>query len=391
MASDVAVCWRRSRVKISVLCFDLGDNAAARAILLARLLEPLAQVEVVGPCSTEGVWEPARAERIPHRTLPATKFPRFAAAVPALSKLADGDLVYASKPRLASAGIGYLKRLAAGKPLLLDIDDWEVGFFVRSGFWGTAGRALNLANPAGLPWTWLMERLSGAADGITVASRFLQQRFGGTLIPHVRDTEAWRPGGADPTTVRSQLAVGKGRLVMFLGTPRGYKGVLDLCDAVARLRRPDVVLALVGMEPAGLAAREIEQRYPGVRLVGKIPFADVPRYLAAADVVAVPQRDTSDTRGQVPAKIFDAMALGRPIVSTRVSMIPEILAGCGLLVDPGDVAALAQGIAHLVDRPEEAAALGARARERCVARYSFAAARRDLFPLVERVMAATRR
>jgi spore maturation protein CgeB len=55
------------------------------------------------------------------------------------------------------------------------------------------------------------------------------------------------------------------------------------------------------------------------------------------------------------------------------------------------VAALAQGIAHLVDHPEEAAALGVRARERCVARYSFAAARRDLFPLVERVMAAARR
>lgn len=378
-------------MKISVLCFDLGDNAVARAILLARLLEPLARVEVVGPCSTEAVWEPARAEQIPHRTLPARKFPRFAAAIPALSKLADGDLVYASKPRLASAGIGYLKHFAAGKPLLLDIDDWEVGFFVRSGFWGTVGRALNLANPAGLPWTWLMERLSGTADGITVASRFLQQRFGGTLIPHVRDTEAWRPGGADPTTVRSQLAVGKGRLVMFLGTPRGYKGVLDLCDAVARLRRPDIVLALVGTEPAGWAAREIQQRYPGVRLVGKIPFSDVPRYLAAADVVAVPQRDTSDTRGQVPAKIFDAMALGRPIVSTRVSMIPEILDGCGLLVAPSDVAALGQGIAPLVDHPDEAAALGARARERCVARYSFAAARRDLFPLVERVMAAARR
>jgi glycosyltransferase involved in cell wall biosynthesis len=107
-------------------------------------------------------------------------------------------------------------------------------------------------------------------------------------------------------------------------------------------------------------------------------------------VVAVPQRDTSDTRGQVPAKIFDAMALGRPIISTRVSMIPEILDGCGLLVAAGDVAALARGIAHLLDHSEQAAALGERARARCVARYSFAAARRDLFPLVERVMAAHR-
>jgi glycosyltransferase involved in cell wall biosynthesis len=377
-------------VKVSVLCFDLADNAVARAILLARLLEPLARVEVVGPCSGPTVWEPARSEEVPHRTVPATKFPRFAVSIPALSRLADGDLLYASKPRLATAGIAHLKHFTAGKPFLLDIDDWEVGFFLRSGFWGTVGRALNLANPAGLPWTWLMERMARAADGITVASRFLQQRFGGTLISHVRDTDAWQPGSADPTTVRERLGLGNKQLVMFLGTPRSYKGIEDLCDAMASLGRPDVVLALVGVEPDSPVAREIAQRHPGVRLVEKIPFHDVPRYLGAADVVAVPQRDTSDTRGQVPAKIFDAMALGRPIISTRVSMIPEILDGCGLLVAAGDVAALARGIAHLLDHSEQAAALGERARARCVARYSFAAARRDLFPLVERVMAAHR-
>jgi glycosyltransferase involved in cell wall biosynthesis len=376
-------------VKISVLCSDLADNAVARAVLLARLLQPLGCAEVVGP-SSGSVWEPALSEEVPYRSLPARRFPRFAACIPALSKLADGDLLYASKTRLASAGIGHLKHLAGGTPLLLDIDDWEVGFFLRGGFWGTVGRAFNLANPAGLPWTWLMERMSRVADGVTVASRFLQQRFGGTLIPHVRDTDTWRPGLVDPIAVRGQLGVGNKKVVMFLGTPRGYKGVEDLCEAVARLRRPDIVLALVGVERASRVAQEIGQRYPDVRLVPQIPFRDVPRYLEAADVVAVPQRDTSDTRGQVPAKIFDAMALARPIVSTRVSMIPEILDGCGLLVTPGDVAGLAQGIAHLLDRSEEAAALGALARERCVARYSFAAARRDLFPMVERAMAAHR-
>jgi glycosyltransferase involved in cell wall biosynthesis len=85
----------------------------------------------------------------------------------------------------------------------------------------------------------------------------------------------------------------------------------------------------------------------------------------------------------VPAKIFDAMALGRPVVSTRVSMIPEILDGCGLVVEPGNVMALAAAIRRLVDDPAEAHTLGARARERCVERYSFEAARRVLFPLVE--------
>jgi glycosyltransferase involved in cell wall biosynthesis len=378
-------------VKVSVLCFDLSDNAVGRAWLLARLLEPLGAVELVGPRHGEAIWAPIASASTPHRWVPGGKLPRLAATLPTLLRLADGDLLYASKPRLGSAGVGYLKRVMAGTPLLLDIDDWEVGFFLRSGFWGTAGRALNVANPKGLPWTWLMERLTGLADGITVASRFLERKFGGVLVPHVRDTDAWKPGAGDTSAIRHRLGLEKERVVMFLGTPRGYKGVEDLCAAVAKLGRRDVALALVGTDPGSLTGRRLAASYPGIRLVGRVPFAEVPAYLSAADVVAVPQRESSDTRGQVPAKIFDAMAVGRPVVATRVSMIPEVLDGCGVLVAPGNVDALARGIAELLDAPERAAELAARARERCVARYSFAAARRVLFPLVERVMTRRRR
>jgi glycosyltransferase involved in cell wall biosynthesis len=82
------------------------------------------------------------------------------------------------------------------------------------------------------------------------------------------------------------------------------------------------------------------------------------------------------------------MALGRPIVSTRVSMIPEILEGCGLLMAPGDAGALGRAIERLLDRPDEARSLGAAARRRAVERYSFEAGRGALFPLVERVRGA---
>jgi glycosyltransferase involved in cell wall biosynthesis len=232
-----------------------------------------------------------------------------------------------------------------------------------------------------------MERMMGLADGITVASRFLERRFGGVLIPHVRDTDRWAPGRVDPDPARERLGVDKERVVMFLGTPRAYKGVLDLAAAVARIGRSDVVLALVGTEPDSETGRAVIAQHPGARLIGRIPIAQVPAYLAAAHLVVVPQRDSSDTRGQVPAKLFDAMALGRPIVSTRVSMIPEILEGCGLLVEPGDVAGLAAAITRLLDRPDEARALGEAARRRAVERYSFESARAALFPLVERVRA----
>ena len=152
-------------MKVSILCFDLSDNAAGRAHLLARLLAPIAEVEVVGP--RHGAGRLAAGGRRRRRATSASRragCPRFAAAVPALLRAADGDLLYASKPRLGSAGIGLLKRRLGRRPLLLDIDDWEVGFFLRGGAWGTAGRALNWGNPRGLPWTWLMERAARAAD-----------------------------------------------------------------------------------------------------------------------------------------------------------------------------------------------------------------------------------
>lgn len=371
-------------MKVSVLAADLSDNATGRADLLARLLSVRYEVEVVGPRFRDDVWMPARGGAIAQRSLRVGRYPGFARHIPALLELADGDVLVASKPRPTSFGLALLARARRPRPLVLDIDDWEVGFFSRSGVWGRAGRALNVANPNGLPWTWLVEKLVARADAITVASRFLERRFGGTLLPHVRDTDAWDPTRYDRAAARARLRVSADRVVMFLGTPRGHKGVDDLVEAVGLLG-PGVVLALVGVDPARSGApRWSAPSY--VRVTGEIPFDDVPRYLVAADVVAVPQRDTPDTIGQVPAKLFDAMALGRPIVSTAVSMIPEILEGCGVVVEPGDVSALAGAIKHLLDNPDEAATLGRRARERCEARYSFRVAREVLLPLFDKLI-----
>lgn len=373
-------------MKISVLCFDCSDNAVGRADLLARLLRPEYDVEVVGPCFKGEVWAPVRDGSVKYRTVAGRRYPAVVGTLRSLVRLADGDVLYASKPRPTSYGVGLLARMARRRPLLLDIDDWEVGFFYRGGAWGTIGRFLNLANPNGLPWTWLMERLTGRAQAITVASRFLQQRFGGVLIPHVRDTDEWRPERYQPEPGRARLGVGTERVVMFLGTPRSHKGIDDLALALRLLARPDVVLAVVGCAPDSAAARAFAGLGRSVRLIPEIPFAEVPLYLTAADVIAIPQRLGPDTIGQVPAKLFDAMALGRPLVSTRVSMIPEVLDDSGVLVEPGDPAGLARAIAWLLDHPAEAVTLGRKARERCVVRYSYAAARQSLFPLIEQVV-----
>ena len=57
-------------MKVSVLCFDVSDNAVGRAWLLARLLEPIGAVEIVGPRFGPSVWEPLAEERVPIRSVP---------------------------------------------------------------------------------------------------------------------------------------------------------------------------------------------------------------------------------------------------------------------------------------------------------------------------------
>jgi glycosyltransferase involved in cell wall biosynthesis len=373
-------------VKISVLAFDLSDNATGRADLLARLLAHKYAVEVVGPRFGADIWPPARGGAIPHRALPGARYPAFAARLQELARLADGDVLLASKPRATSFGVALLARRQRPRPLVLDIDDWELGFFYRSGLWGRLGRALNVGNPNGLPWTWAMERLVGRADALTVGSRFLEQRFGGTLLPHVRDTDAWDPARVDAAAARASLGAGDARIVMFLGTPRGHKGVEDLVDAMEGVSSARLVI--IGAELEHPRVRRWAAH--GVIVRGPVPFDDVPRYLAAADVVAVPQRATSDTLGQVPAKLFDAMAMARPIVSTSVSMIPEILEGCGMLVPPGEPRALRAVLETLLADPDRARELGRRARARCIERYSFTAARAVLLPIIERLAGTAR-
>lgn len=78
--------------------------------------------------------------------------------------------------------------------------------------------------------------------------------------------------------------------------------------------------------------------------------------------------------------------MAKPIIASAVSDLPEILAGCGMVVPPGDPVALAAAIQSLLDDPKRAQALGESAREKCIREYSQPVMRQALLRAVERVM-----
>jgi glycosyltransferase involved in cell wall biosynthesis len=326
--------------------------------------------------------------KIPVKEFMWDRYPKFSKIKKNILDAIDGDIILASKLMPTSFGIGLQKKASSGKPLIVDIDDWELGFFYHSGFWGRVGRFLNFSNPNGLPYVWRMDRLVGYADAVSVSNRFLQKKFGGVLLPHCRDTTVLDPLRFNPNKIKEKMGFKNKKVVMFLGTPRPHKGVGDLLAAFKIIDNPDLNLAIIGadnhQEFLERIDRSIRHR---VVVLPKMSFDKLPELLSAADIIAIPQRRTSDSVGQIPARLFDAMSMGKPIIATRVSDIPEVLDGCGYLVDPNQPAQLAEAIEYILNHLDEARAKGQTARERCQRMYDISNLEFGLSKLMEKVLA----
>jgi len=173
------------------------------------------------------------------------------------------------------------------------------------------------------------------------------------LPPHaIRKTihpqyEIFPISGMTKDEARRRLRI-QGRVVLFFGLVRKYKGLMDLIDAMSLVRTPDVICLAVGEfydDKARYVARiERLDLLNRVRLIDRyIPNEEVEQYFAAADVVVLPYRAATQS-----GVVQMAFRFERPVIATSVGGLPESIddGRTGLLVPPGDPKALA----HAIDR-----------------------------------------
>src|SRR5262245_50916565 len=122
------------RYTVSLLSPDFSGNALGRAYILAKLLQEDFDVHIVTFGDGEKVWSPVRNDpTIQYRRFFHRSMPEFLLNAPRnVRRLISGDLLYAVKPLYSSFGLGLFARSRLGRPLLLDIDDWEIGFLSDS-------------------------------------------------------------------------------------------------------------------------------------------------------------------------------------------------------------------------------------------------------------------
>jgi glycosyltransferase involved in cell wall biosynthesis len=142
------------------------------------------------------------------------------------------------------------------------------------------------------------------------------------------------------------------RVVLYYGSPIELRGLPLLIRALVRTRQKSPGLKLVILSrrwPGQLVHEDLTigrllQEYDLVNhvkvLSGFLQPAELVPQVAAADIIALPfELLPSDA----PLSILEALALGKPVVTTRVGCLPELVArGQGYLAEPGDVESLAQ-------------------------------------------------
>jgi len=292
---------------------------------------------------------------------------------------------------------------------------------VMHGHWVVPGGATAAAAAPGLPLVvslhgsdvYVAEKLAPArhvarrvfrrARAVTACSSDLARRaiaLGADpqrieVVPYGVDIERFKPDDQARAELRTRVGVGPNRLIVFsagrLVRKKGFEYLIDAVALMSPADRPLLVLAGDGdLRP------ELESRVSAaaiaesVRFVGNQTQDAVGRWLAAADIVAVPSvRDDSGNVDGLPNVVLEALASGTPLVTTAAGGIGSVVESgrTGLIVAERDPVGLAAAVGQLAASPDLRSRIGAAARAMVTERYGWERTARQLDGAYRRALA----
>jgi glycosyltransferase involved in cell wall biosynthesis len=288
----------------------------------------------------------------------------YTALATAIAPLAGrADVVVATTPPLfvGVAGLAIARMNLA--PLVLDVRDlWPAAAVGLSEI--SAGRALQVAEA-------LERRLYRSAGSVVAVTRSFCEHI--DRIRRRSPRTVFIPNGtlehffaARDGKVRAELGIDAGRfLVTFAGTHGIAQGLSAVLQAATHAK--GIHFAFVGEGPSkkALIASARALGLENVSFHAQVAIEKIPRVLASSDALLVPLSAHPTFDGFVPSKLYDFMAVGRPVIFSGRGEAARIVeqTGSGLVVEPEQPDALAQGAMWLAQHPREARGMGERGQE----------------------------
>ena len=267
-----------------------------------------------------------------------------------LFRLKRSDVLFVESPPLFLGITAMLLAKAKGAELVFNVSDLWPESAVQLGL-VTNRTVIRLS-------TWLEElcyRRSALVTGQTMGIvRDIQRRFpekkvlwmpNGVDLGAIAEAE----GSGDPQLARERLGIASSDLVLtyagIIGHAQGLEVVLEAASLLKH--RSDIHFLLIGDGPekAMLQALKAERALERIRFMDRMPRSELLSLLRATDAVVIPLRRNDLFKGAIPSKIFEALALAKPLLLGVEGEAKELFineAGAGLAFTPEDAADLAR-------------------------------------------------
>jgi mannosyltransferase len=221
---------------------------------------------------------------------------------------------------------------------------------------------------------WLIRQMDAIIATSSISASYLKRES--TVVMHGVDTDVYEPPADRATSFAESGLPGRYAIGCF-GRIRAQKGSDVFVAAMRRLlpRYPDFTAVMVGaitpdqmmfasdlrkrIESAGLASRIV--------IIGELPIEEVQRWYRRLTIYAFTSRNEG-----FGLTLIEAMSVGAALVASRAGAAELVVEDgvTGVLTPPGDVDALVAALEPLMRDPASAAAMGARARQRVLEKFS---------------------
>lgn len=278
-----------------------------------------------------------------------------------IQALAEGfHTVHLMKPQPINGLAWLLTNQQAYRPrLFVDCDDYELGFVAQRGL---VIRSLV---------DWFERQMPRRAQAVTVNTDHARRRLVSQGI--AEETILYVPNGVERSrfATRNEILEAEIRqryrphatsMIVYIGALNIHSHALDLLVQSFRLAKeqiPNLHLLLIGSGPDRQKLEHLVASMAlgdSITFIGQVDPTDVPSYLRIADLSVEATRSTPVAEGRFPLKVVESLAAGVPVVCGAVgeripTLQPKHQQAAGLLVEPDNPHALADGICTVLRSP----------------------------------------